>query len=161
MPSPPDLGQIQPKIDLVEFALRGFEALDRQVAAINEREHVLRDAVVAEMPRGLTRTQVATHGKDSQQIAFGRLLDLGHVAGKRAEMSGESHPLLDVSQHVKDVPCGHAFRQRILQCHRGLRDFAGSRLTQHRLSEGIQNHVTMAFGKPLVQRQRCLAECVA
>lgn len=157
----PYLGKIQSQIHLVELALGRFQALRREVTSIDEGQHVRCDPAVAEMTRGLGRPQVAAHGEDRQQVALGGLLELGHVARRRSEVSREPDPVLDVGEHVQNVPRRHPLGERILERYSGRRNFAGNRLAQHRLSGGGQGHVTTTLGKFVIQMPSGVGEPVA
>ncbi len=75
--------------------------------AVDERQHVCRDGAT-QVSGSLGRSEVATIGEGGEDVALGRLLDLGVRAGQRTEVPGPARPVGHIAQDLDDAAFGHA-----------------------------------------------------
>ncbi|MCY1228153.1 hypothetical protein D9M72_404510 [compost metagenome] len=110
----PQLGQIKLQVELHQLPVGLVQFLQREMAPVGVRKHMRRD-IPGQMSCRLVGPQVAAHGEDGHQVAFGWVFELRLVAGYWPEMPGELNPVLDVGHDVEHVSGGHTLDNGRLQ----------------------------------------------
>mmetsp|Transcript_53305 Transcript_53305/g.125288 ORF Transcript_53305/g.125288 Transcript_53305/m.125288 type:complete len:764 (-) Transcript_53305:163-2454(-) len=142
----PELGQLQPQIQLGQVAAGLIELVQAHVPAVHEGQLVGRDAV-GEVARGLARAEVAAHGEHGEQLTLARVAQFRVVARLGPEMTGEACPVLDVGQHIEQVAVRHPCLDRRLQGQRRRRHLLGRHALEDGLTLGADHHVLAQFRK--------------
>ncbi len=103
----PAFGELQAgvAVDDVPTGRRQFVGI--HMPAVDERQHVRRDGAT-QVSGSLGRSEIATIGEGGEDVALGRLLDLGVRAGQRTEVPGPARPVGHIAQDLDDAAFAHA-----------------------------------------------------